>query len=100
MRSRSLTYKKTLILLCDNYPLSAGEFFIDDEMRVIAPRFDKVILYTASAKSDVQQQQYRRNAYDFWKENLEAGKNYEVFSCLMVSCDINNTNNTSYKNVI
>ena len=44
MRSRSLTYKKTLILLCDNYPLSAGEFFIDDEMRVIAPQFEKVIV--------------------------------------------------------
>ena len=39
---------KTLILLCDNYPLSAREFFIDDEMRVVAPKFDKVIVYTAS----------------------------------------------------
>ena len=40
---------KTLILLCDQYPLSAGEFFIDDEMHVIAPKFDKVLIYTASA---------------------------------------------------
>ena len=42
---------KTLILLCDQYPLSAGEFFIDDEMRVIAPKFDKVLVYTTSADS-------------------------------------------------
>ena len=33
--------QKTLILLCDNYPLSAREFFIDDEMRVIAQRVEK-----------------------------------------------------------
>lgn len=36
--------KQNLILLCDNYPTSAGEFFIDDEMRVIAPFFQKIII--------------------------------------------------------
>ena len=36
--------QKTLILLCDNYPLSAREFFIDDEMRVIAQRVEKELL--------------------------------------------------------
>ncbi len=34
--------KKNLVLLCDSYPLSAGEFFIDDEMRVVAASFKKV----------------------------------------------------------
>jgi glycosyltransferase involved in cell wall biosynthesis len=29
-------------LLCSNYPISNGEFFIDDEIRVIAKRFEKV----------------------------------------------------------
>jgi len=42
---------KTLILLCDNYPISAGEFFIDDEMRVIADRFEKVIVVVKSQQS-------------------------------------------------
>ena len=43
--------QKNLILLCDNYPLSAREFFIDDEMRMIAPKFDKMLIYTASVDS-------------------------------------------------
>ena len=77
MRSRSLTYKKTLILLCDNYPLSAGEFFIDDEMRVIAPRFEKVILYTASFKSDENLNRFipdNAEVVQFSKQKLEVGK--------------------------
>lgn len=40
--------KKNLVLLCDSYPVSAGEFFIDDEMRVIADRFDKVVVVVKS----------------------------------------------------
>lgn len=31
-----------MVFLCDNYPISSGEFFIDDEMRVIADRFEKI----------------------------------------------------------
>ena len=68
---------KTLILLCDNYPLSAGEFFIDDEMRVIAPRFDKVILYTASSKSDENLNRFipdNAEVVRFSRQKLEAGK--------------------------
>lgn len=42
---------KTLIFLGDNYPISAGEFFVDDEMKVIAPYFEKIIVLTA-AKDD------------------------------------------------
>ena len=77
MRSRSITYKKNLILLCDNYPLSAGEFFIDDEMRVIAPRFEKVILYTASSKSDENLNRFipdNAEVVQFSIQKLEVGK--------------------------
>ena len=69
--------QKTLILLCDNYPLSAGEFFIDDEMRVIAPRFEKVILYTASAKSDENLNRFIPDNAEvvlFSKQKLETNK--------------------------
>ena len=69
--------QKTLILLCDNYPLSAREFFIDDEMRVIAPRFEKVILYTASAKSDENLNRFvpdNAQVVQFSKHKLEIGK--------------------------
>lgn len=33
---------KTLVLLCDSYPLTAGEFFLDDEIKIIHPRFEKI----------------------------------------------------------
>ena len=69
--------QKTLILLCDNYPLSAGEFFIDDEMRVIAPRFEKVILYTASAKLDENLNRFipdNAEVVQFSKQKLETSK--------------------------
>ena len=69
--------QKNLILLCDNYPLSAREFFIDDEMRVIAPRFEKVILYTASAKLDENLNRYipdNAEVVQFSKQKLEVGK--------------------------
>lgn len=68
---------KTLILLCDNYPLSAGEFFIDDEMRVIAPQFEKVILYTASAKSEENLNRFipdNAEVVQFSKQKLETSK--------------------------
>jgi len=41
---------KNLVLLCDSYPLSNGEFFIDDEMRVIANRFKKVIIIVKASQ--------------------------------------------------
>ncbi|OFY85154.1 MAG: hypothetical protein A3F72_05080 [Bacteroidetes bacterium RIFCSPLOWO2_12_FULL_35_15] len=36
--------KKTLVLLTDNYPDTAGEFFLDDELKIIAPSFEKIIV--------------------------------------------------------
>ncbi|MBO7480932.1 MAG: glycosyltransferase [Bacteroidales bacterium] len=69
--------QKTLILLCDNYPLSAGEFFIDDEMRVIAPQFEKVILCTASAKSEENLNRFIPDNAEvvlFSKQKLETSK--------------------------
>ena len=69
--------QKTLILLCDNYPISAGEFFIDDEMRVIAPRFEKVMLYTASAKSEENLNRFipdNAEVVQFSKQKLVIGK--------------------------
>ena len=35
--------------------------------------------------NSAQQQQYRQNAYAFWKENFEAGKNYEEFAEMLFS---------------
>lgn len=43
--------KDYLFLLCDNYPVSLGELFIDDEMRILAPHFDKV--FVLIGKQDV-----------------------------------------------
>lgn len=69
--------RKTLILFCDNYPLSAGEFFIDDEMRVIAPKFDKVLIYTASADSGKNLNRFvpdNAEVVSFSRQKFEAGK--------------------------
>ena len=73
---------KNLILLCDNYPLSAGEFFIDDEMRVIAPRFEKVIIYTASTDTGERLNRFvpdNASVVPFSTQKLEAGKLKSVF---------------------
>lgn len=73
---------KTLILLCDNYPLSAGEFFIDDEMRVIAPKFDKVLIYTASADSGEKLNRFvpdNAEIVSFSRQKLELGKLKSIF---------------------
>lgn len=74
--------QKSLIFLCDNYPLSAGEFFIDDEMRVIAPKFDKVLIYTASADSGENLNRFvPQNAeiVSFSRQKLEGGKLKSIF---------------------
>lgn len=73
---------KTLILLCDNYPLSAREFFIDDEMRVIAPKFDKVLIYTASADSGENLNRFvpaNAEIVSFSRQKLEGGKLKSIF---------------------
>ncbi|MBR5958042.1 MAG: glycosyltransferase [Salinivirgaceae bacterium] len=73
---------KTLILLCDNYPLSAREFFIDDEMRVIAPQFEKVIIYTASTDTGERLNRFvpdNAEVVPFSTQKLEAGKLKSIF---------------------
>ena len=73
---------KTLILLCDNYPLSAREFFIDDEMRVIAPKFDKVLIYNASADSGENLNRFvpaNAEIVSFSRQKLESGKLKSIF---------------------
>ncbi len=69
--------KKNLMLLCDNYPLSAGEFFIDDEMRVVAPKFDKVLIYTASADTGKNLNRFvpdNAEVISFSRQKFETGK--------------------------
>lgn len=73
---------KTLILLCDNYPLSAREFFIDDEMRVIAPQFGTVLIYTASADSGENLNRFvptNAEIVSFSRQKLEIGKQKSIF---------------------
>lgn len=73
---------KTLILLCDNYPLSAREFFIDDEMQVIAPKFDTVLIYTASADSGENLNRFvpaNAEIVSFSRQKLEIGKLNSIF---------------------
>ena len=73
---------KTLILLCDSYPFSAGEFFIDDEMRVIAPQFDKVLIYTASEDTGKNLNRFvpgNAEVISFSRQKFEAGKSKSIF---------------------
>lgn len=74
--------KKTLIFLCDSYPLSAGEFFIDDEMRVIASRFENVVIYTASVDSGKKLNRYvpeNAEVISFSRQKLETCKLKSIF---------------------
>lgn len=74
--------QKTLILLCDQYPLSAGEFFVDDEMRVIAPKFDNVLIYTASVGSGENLNRFvptNAEVIRFSRRQLETNKLKSVF---------------------
>lgn len=59
----TITMKPSLILLCDNYPLSPGEFFLDDEIRVIHSNFEKIYVLT--------KQQERKDLNRFMPDNLE-----------------------------
>ena len=73
---------KNLILLCDQYPLSVGEFFIDDEMRVIAPKFNTVLIYTASIGSGENLNRFvpaNAEVVSFLRQNLELGKMKSIF---------------------
>lgn len=51
--------RKTLIFLCDSYPLAKGEFFVDDEMRVLASHFEKIFVLTATEESNPELQRYQ-----------------------------------------
>ncbi|MBM3185370.1 MAG: glycosyltransferase [Bacteroidetes bacterium] len=39
---------KHLVLLCDDYPNSDGEFFLDDEMKIISNKFEKITILCSS----------------------------------------------------
>lgn len=54
---------KTLVLLCDYYPLTAGEFFLDDELQVISAQFYKIYV--------IVQKQEKQDLNRFIPENLE-----------------------------
>lgn len=56
---------KTLVLLTDNYPYSPGEFFIDDEMQIIAPKFEKIIIITKDEKKNNSKRFIPQNAKVF-----------------------------------
>ena len=74
--------QSTLILLCDQYPLSAGEFFIDDEMRVIAPKLDNVLIYTVSAASGESLNRFmpiNAEVIPFSRQKIEVGKLQSIF---------------------
>ena len=74
---------ETRILFCDNYPFSAGEFFFDENRFLVPADFndDEVVQKVESYINidEAKRQEYRRRAYDFWRENYETEKNYEVF---------------------
>jgi glycosyltransferase involved in cell wall biosynthesis len=44
---------KHLVLLCDHYPNSNGEFFLDDEMNVIADNFEQITIICSSHRNDL-----------------------------------------------
>jgi len=42
---------KHLVLLCDNYPNSDGEFFLDDEINIISDNFENITIICSSSKN-------------------------------------------------
>jgi glycosyltransferase involved in cell wall biosynthesis len=73
---------KTLIFIGEQYPFLPGEFFVDDEMRVIAPKFDKVLVYTASADTGKNLNRFVSNnaeVISFYRQKLEASKLKSLF---------------------
>ncbi len=61
-----MTKKKTLVLLCDSYPLSAGEFFLDDEIKIIHSHFEKIYV--------VIKEQEKQELKRFTPNNIEITK--------------------------
>ncbi len=66
--------KKNLLLLCDNYPLNNGEFFIDDEMKIIAGRFNKIFIITNKPIINNSAREYPDNAEIFYLPILDCSK--------------------------
>jgi colanic acid/amylovoran biosynthesis glycosyltransferase len=56
--------KKTLILLPTAYPFKPGEYFLDDELRVISGQFEKIIIFT-------NKEEYKFNPKRYIPGNLE-----------------------------
>ncbi|MCQ2606764.1 MAG: glycosyltransferase [Bacteroidales bacterium] len=68
---------KTLMFLCDNYPIAAREFFVDDEMRVIAPYFEKILVLTSAQPDGAELQRYvteNMEVRQFSRTDLETQK--------------------------
>ena len=65
---------KTLIFLCDNYPLSREEPFIDDEIQIITNRFEKIIV--------VIKEQQRASLNSFIPENMQIVTYSEIITFL------------------
>ncbi len=68
---------KTLIFLCDNYPIAAREFFVDDEMKVIAPYFEKILVLTSAQPDGAELQRYvpeNMEVRQFSRTDLETQK--------------------------
>lgn len=68
---------KTLIFLCDNYPIAAREFFVDDEMKVVAPYFEKIVVLTSAVNDGADLQRYvpeKMEVNQFSRTDLEQKK--------------------------
>ncbi len=83
--------KKRLFFLCDNYPLTAGEFFVDDEMRVISNSFENIIIYTSSNEQRNNLNRYipsNAEIISYSKNHLEESKIkylFRVFSTVFLN---------------
>jgi len=68
--------QKILFFLCDQYPYTAGEFFIDDETRVLESKFDKILILTAADTTKCLTRFFPNNAIiaSFSVSKLACGK--------------------------
>lgn len=68
--------QKILFFLCDQYPYTAGEFFIDDETRVLESKFDKILILTAADTTECLTRFFPNNAIiaSFSVSKLACGK--------------------------
>lgn len=64
----STANRNYLFLLCDNYPISLGELFIDNEMRILAPHFDKVFVLVHKQEVLLTDRQVPKNVEVFMYE--------------------------------